>query len=272
MRKVPATFSDLARRILSALFSLSLLVAAGPLAAQQASGAFAILIPDFPTTGGVDRSVGRNMARFLREGFTDLITHRAIPREEIQDQANALDMKMHQMDCTQTRQLASRMGAQVSLCVDLVPGEEDRLRVTATFWDMGSDTFFSVPPFEVETGDARAGAQRIMEGFQTYVDQARASRFCMEYGQPGDRERAMANCDRAIELGPQDTQALLQRARLLMEAGSRDPALRDLDQLLEVNPIHEEALQLAGYLAIQAGRDEMGRSYYRRYLELQPDA
>ena len=94
----------------------------------------------------------------------------------------------------------------------------------------------------------------------------------MEYVQSGDRERAVTNCDLAIELGPQDTQALLQRARLFMDDESSGQALQDLDRLLEVNPIHEEALQLAGYLAIRAGRDEVGRNYYRRYLELQPDA
>ena len=58
------------------------------------------------------------------------------------------------------------MGAQVSLCAELAPGEGGKLGVRATFWDMGSGTFFAVPPFEVESGDARAGAQKILEGFR----------------------------------------------------------------------------------------------------------
>lgn len=57
-----------------------------------------------------------------------------------------------------------------------------------------------------------------------------------------------------------------------MDTENWDRALQDLDLLLEVNPIDEEALQLAGYLAIQAGKDELSRTYYRRYLELQPRA
>jgi len=269
MLTLPAALPGLVRGILS---SLSLLVAVGPLAAQQVSGAYEILIPDFLTTGGVDRNAGRNMARFLREGFTDLLTHRAISRDEIEDQADDLDMQMHRMDCTLTRQLADQMGAQVALCAEVAPRDGNRLGVTASFWDMGSGTSFSVTPFEVEAGDAREGARRILEGFQAYVHQARSSRYCVEYAQSGDLERAMINCDQAIELGPQDTQALLQRARLFMDTESWDRALQDLELLLEVNPIHEEALQLAGYLAIQAGRDELGRTYYRRYLELQPNA
>ena len=150
-----------ARRILSALF---LLVAVGPLAAQQPGGPYRILIPDFLTTGGVDRNEGRKMARFLREEFTELPTHRAIPRDDIEDQADDLDMRMHRIDCTLTRQLANRMGAQVALCAEVAPRDGNMLRVTASFWDMGSGTSFSVPPFEVEDGDARAGARRILEG------------------------------------------------------------------------------------------------------------
>ncbi|MFH1764341.1 MAG: hypothetical protein ABIF09_09125 [Gemmatimonadota bacterium] len=269
MCTLPPALPGLVLRILSAL---SLFATVGPLAAQEPSGRYEVLIPDLLTSGGVDRNVGRNMARFLREGFSDFPTHRAIDRKQIDDQAGDLDMRMHRMDCTLTRQLANRMGAQVALCAEVAPAAGNRLGVTASFWDMGSGTFFTVSPFEVEAGDARGGARRILESFQAYVSQARSSRFCLDYAQSGDRESAMINCDQAIELNPQDTQALLQRARLLMDTESWDRALQDLESLLEVNTIHEEALQLAGYIAIRAGRDELGRSYYRSYLDLQPNA
>lgn len=243
-----------------------------PTAALQAQdmGRYRVLIPNFEPLEGAEKDFGEDAAKELRELINTLATHQPIEKKEIEQNLKRFKMKMDELDCIRTRQLASQMNAQVALCASY--SERDgQVVVDAEFWDVASSESFKVETGTVpgKDGDQQA-AQHIFDQFDQYVQQVRFAQFCSDYAQSQQWDNALRNCDQALELNPDAVGTRYQRARILYEMERNTEALEELERVLEINQFHEDALQLAGYVSAMEGQEDRARDYYAQYLELNP--
>jgi tetratricopeptide (TPR) repeat protein len=87
----------------------------------------------------------------------------------------------------------------------------------------------------------------------------------------GERDKALAAFDRALQLAPDDVSALAQRGRIHVDAGEHERALRDLDQAAALAPNDaEHHVARAKPLAL-LGRFDEAVSAASRAIELAPD-
>jgi tetratricopeptide (TPR) repeat protein len=255
-------------------FVLTLLLAAlvlGPAGSQaQEMGRFRVLIPDFEPLEGANDDFGKDAAKELRELINTLATHQAIEKKEIEQNLKRFKMKMDELDCIRTRQLASQIDAQVALCASYTEVADNQFVVNASFWDIAGGEEFKIEQTEGVRKQEEAAAQVMFDQFDRYVQQIRFAQFCVEYAQSQQWENALRNCDSALELNPNAVGTRYQRARILYDADRYPEALEELERVLEMNQFHEGALQLAGYISAAEGQDDQAREYYGQYLELNP--
>ncbi|HSG82169.1 MAG TPA: tetratricopeptide repeat protein [Gemmatimonadota bacterium] len=242
-----------------------------PVAALQAQemGRFRVLIPNFESLEGANKKFGENAAKELRELINTLATHQPIEKKEIETNLKRFKMKMDELDCIRTRQLASQMDAQVALCASYAQQGAEFV-VNAEFWDIASGESFKVDATDAAEKQEQLAAQHIFDQFDRYVQQVRFAQFCGEYAQSQQWDNALRNCDQALELNPGAVSTRYQRARILYEAERYPEALSELETVLELNPFHEDGLQLAGYISAKEGDDDQALDYYSQYLELNP--
>lgn len=248
----------------------ALVVAPAAGVSAQEMGRFRVLIPNFEPLQGADDGFGKDAAKDLRELINTLATHQPIEKKEIEKSLKKFKMKMEELDCIRTRQLASQIDAQVALCASYTETGEKQYEVTAEFWDVASGESFKVDPVSGVRKEEQATAQHIFDSFDRYVQQVRFAQFCGEYAQSQQWDNALRNCDDALELNPNAVGTRYQRARILYESNRYPEALEELGRVLQLNPIHEDALQLAGYISAKEGNDDQALAYYQQYLELNP--
>jgi len=236
---------------------------------QQVQGRFRVLIPNFEPLEGANKKFGEKAAKDLRELVNSLATHQPIEEKEIKKSLRRFKMKMDQLNCIRTRQLAQQISAKVALCASY---SEDGKQVTvnAAFWDIEAGESFPVTPVTVGEKEDKVAAQHIFDQFDQYVQQIRYAAFCVDYAQSQQWDNALRNCDNALKLNPKAIATRYQRARILFNTKRYDEALAELKTVLEQNPIHEDALQLAGYISATIGQDDQAREYYNKYLQINP--
>jgi tetratricopeptide (TPR) repeat protein len=251
---------------------LNLVIAAIVLAptAARAQGRFRVLVPYFEPLEGAKDKFGKETSKELRALINTLATHVPIEEKEIKKQVKRFKMKMEELNCIKTRQLASQVDAQVALCATYTPQAGNSWLVTADFWDVTAGEAFHVDPVTVGEKDYEVAAQHIFNQFDRYVQQIRAQGICVDYAASKQWENALRNCDQALELNPTAVGTRYQRARILYEMDQYPQALEELERVLAINSVHEDALQLAGYISAVEGQDDQARDYYTRYLEMNP--
>ena len=240
----------------------------GRLQAQD-MGRYRVLIPNFQPLEGAKDNFGKDAAEDLRKLVNGLATHQPIEKKEIESSLKKFKMKMDELDCVRTRQLASQMNAQVALCATYTE-QNGQYVVDAEFWDIASSESFKVAPTTVGLKDDQQAAQHIFDQFDGYVQQVRFAQFCGEYAQSQQWDNALRNCDQALELNPDAVGTRYQRARILYELDRYPEAMAELEKVLALNQFHEDALQLAGYISAKQGNDDKALDYYSQYLELNP--
>lgn len=240
-----------------------------PSALQAQEGRYRILIPAFYPMNDANKKFGEKAAEELRELMGTLLTHQAIEEDEIKDNLKRFKMKMEELDCIKTRQLASQMNAQLALCATYSEEGDNRV-LNATFHDVASSEEFVVDQGTFDKDAQEEAAQHIFGSFDAYVQQVRAQGICQDYYQSQQYENALRNCDEALQLNPESIGTRYLRARILYEMEQYPDALAELEQVLAVNEFHEDALQLAGYISASEGLDDQAREYYGRYLEINP--
>lgn len=260
VRRITRTFTWLAA-------ALVVVPAAG--ATAQEMSRYRVLIPNFEALEGANRKFGENAAKELRTLINGLATHQPIDKKEIDENLKKFKMKMEELDCIRTRQLASQMNAQVALCASY-SGTPASYTVSAEFWDVASGESLKVDPTSGVDKQELATAQHIFGAFDRYVQQVRFTQFCSDYAQSQQWDNALRNCDQAIELNPGAVSTRFQRARILFDSERLPEALDELKRVLELNQFHEDAIQLAGFISAKLGQDDQAMAYYQQYLELNP--
>ncbi|NJD18980.1 MAG: tetratricopeptide repeat protein [Gemmatimonadetes bacterium] len=259
------------RRMTRAFTWLAAALAAVPAAGVDAQemSRYRVLIPNFEALEGANRKFGENAAKELRVLINGLATHQPIEKKEMDDNLKKFKMKMEELDCIRTRQLASQMNAQVALCASY-SGTPQSYTVNAEFWDIASGESLKVDPVQGADKQELAAAQHIFGSFDRYVQQVRFTQFCNDYAQSQQWDNALRNCDQALELNPGAVGTRFRRARILFEQEKFPESLDELKRVLELNQFHEDAIQLAGFISAKLGQDDQAMAYYQQYLELNP--
>ena len=256
-------------RSLAKLVLALLLVPASAAQAQEVSGRFTVLIPDFVPQADAQRKFGEAAAEALRTRMNSLFTHEAVSRKEIERTLKAYKVDKKDVDCVSARQLAGQIGSKVALCATYT-AEGSGYRVEAQVWDIASGESFDISPTVVPDGSPEEAADHIFGEFDRYIQQLRAAGICQEYAAARQWNDALTNCERALELNPKALATRYQRAFILYQADRYPEALEELKRVLEQDPTHQDALQLAGYVAAVEGLEDEALAYYNRYLALNP--
>ena len=267
-----------------AFSAVALLTALPSQVKAQESVRYRVLVPDLFPAEGSKKNFGEDVAKELREFLEGLGTHQPIARNEIRDELKAFDLKIDELDCFQTRQLATQINAQLALCASYREQGDTRELSAIQFWDITTGEPLEVERITVTGKEGKVqAAEHIFAAFDRMVDLARAQQFCADYANSRQWDNALDNCDKALELNPNAIATRQRRARIFFEQAQEETAeqakkaffqesLEELERVLGSNPFHEEALQLAGFVSIQLDDPEGGRVYYERYLEVNPGA
>ncbi|MFW6199224.1 MAG: tetratricopeptide repeat protein [Gemmatimonadota bacterium] len=252
----------------AALMTITL---ASSVAAQEASARFRVLVPRIQPEGDASNNFGEDLAEDLRELIDEFDTHRPVDEDDIEDAMDEFEMNWEDLNCVRTTQLASQIGSEVVLCGGYAEVGNDEYEVDVEFQVVETGETFQVEAVTVHQDERNQAAQHIIDSFDRVVQQTRSTAFCQDYYGSQQWDRALENCNRAIELSPESEIAHYTKARTLENMDELEEALDELDTVLELNPIHENALQWAGNVAARLDQNEAARDYYSRYLELNPE-
>lgn len=240
-------------------------------AAQQAQvgGRMRILIPPvLEHPAGVDASWGKKVADQFRAGVDKMPRHQAVPLPEIKDNLKKYKIKEETLDCVKERQLAVQIGAELVMCGNYEPQAGGGMKLTTQFIGAKTGETFEVPPITATTPED-AGA-KISAAFNTYVTQLGATAFCQQYLGSQQWASAITNCNAALAVNPNNSTALYQKARALMEMDSLQASMDALKGVMKINPMHSDAIRMAGVVAAKLGDENASSDYFKQYLELNP--
>ena len=205
-----------------------LLAPAADLAAQE-GGRFRVLIPYFMPLEEADDDFGKDASKELRELISDLATHVAMSENDIKDEVKRFDMKIEDLDCIRTRQLASQINVPVAICASYTEQPDKSWAITAEVWAIQGAESFAVESFQVGEKDEEGAAQHIFDSFERYSTTVRSAAICNDYMASQQWENALRNCDESLALNPTGVATRFLRARKsrgpgpLVERGGFEP-------------------------------------------------
>jgi len=238
--------------------------------AAQDGGRFRVLIPYFTPLEGARDNFGKDASKELRELFENMATHIAMEEGDIKDEVKQFDMKIEDLDCIRTRQLASQINVPVAICASYTQQPDESWMVSAEVWDIQGSESFPIEPFAAGKDDKEEAALHIFDSFERYSTTVRSAAICNDYFASQQYDNALRNCDESLALNPNAINTRFLRGLVLYEMDRLDEALTEFETVIEANPFHEDALQRAGYISAVSDQDEKARGYYERYLEINP--
>lgn len=239
-------------------------------AVAQDGGRFRVLIPYFSPMEGARDNFGKDASKDLREMISTLATHVAMPEGDIKDEVKRFDMDMEDLTCITTRQLAAQIQVPVAICANYTQNPDKSWTVNAEVWNISASESFPIEAVTVPERGREEAARHIFEAFDRYNTTVRSAAICNDYMASQQWENALRNCDESLAMNPNQVGTRYMRARILYEMENYEDAITELERVIETQPFHEDALQLAGYISAVTENDEAARSYYERYLELNP--
>ncbi len=260
----------LGRLKLTLAASVLAVLAAPTLIRAQEGGRFRVIIPHFEPRQNADRGFGRDVAEELRRLINTLPTHVAMERRDIERQVDNFNMDMDELNCLYTIQLAAQINVPVAICANYTEDAQRNMTLNASIRTVTTSEEYTLEPFTVARNQRREAAQQIFNQFDRYNTQVRSAAICNDYAASQQWDNALRNCDESLAINPNAMSVRFLRGRVLYEMQQYEESLAELDRVLEQDPFHEDALQLAGYIALTQGQEEQGRTYYRRYLEINP--
>lgn len=262
----------MAGRLRMTLFLLAVATLVAPAAdlAAQDGGRFRVLIPYFTPLENAKDGFGKDASKELREMMSTLATHVAMEERAIKDEVKRFDMKMEDLTCITTRQLAAQINVPVAICASYTQNPDKSWSVDAEVWDIAAAESFPIDQITVAEKDAKGAARHIFEQFDRYSTTVRSAAICNDYYASQQFENALRNCDESLALNPNQIGTRFLRGRILYDMKNYPEALTEIETVIEANPFHEAGLQLAGYISALTDQDEKARDYYRRYLEINP--
>lgn len=257
-------------KLVLGFMAVAVMLAPAAEVAAQDGGRFRVLIPYFQPLEDADRGFGKDSSKELRELMENMATHVAMEEGDIKDEVKRFDMKIEELDCIRTRQLAAQINVPVAICASYTEQPDESFMVSAQVWDIQGSESFDIEPFASSKDLKEEAALHIYEEFERYSTTVRSAAICNDYYASQQYENALRNCDESLALNPNAIGTRHLRGLVLYELERYDEALAELETVIEANPFHEDALQRAGYIAAVTDQDQKARGYYERYLEINP--
>ena len=248
-------------------------VGVSPASAQDegAGERITIMVPDLAPRQGADDDFGQDVSKELRGLIGDLHTHQTVSSGDMKDARRELKLSHEELyECIKARQLAMRKNWGLVLCGEYQALGGGQVQVDAKFVGASNGSEFAVPQFKVSERDPKQAAQTILQTFDRWQTQLRHTVFCQQYMESDSWDRALENCNTALEINPNSADALYMKAFIQRETDQPEAALETLEKLLDIDPINENALKLAGIVATEATMPVRAREYFDRYMELNP--
>lgn len=258
-----------------ALLTASLAVAVGcatayeppPAPDPEAPGArFRVLVPNFQVEDGVAARAGQTAANAFRDQVAEMATHTSVPASEMRQAIRHFGVT--EMDAVDAVQLADQMNAQVAT-FGTIRQENGQLLARVQVTDVQSGESFELD--NVRAGDPATLGTEVYSAFENTVQGIRMAALCVDFLGSEQWERALSNCEQALEIVPEAEGALYGRATALVNMGQYEESLATYERLLQINPEHENALLGAGLAASHLGQTRQASQYYQDYLALNPD-
>ena len=243
-----------------------------PRASGQVSERFNVMVTNLTPLDGADDDFGKDLGKLLRKLVSDLATHRAVEEKDLKNVLKQHDLKMEDLDCALSLQLAAQGHARIVFCGSYTENRQERTFTLSgvRFASPGSSPL-EIPDRTWHTDEVEMAAQEIAASFEAYVTQLRHAQFCGDFYNSGDYDSSERTCRMALEIAPNDPQVLLVLAQVLRRTDRLDEAYVEVLKVLELDPLDGTALQLAGFLATSLGRpQEEARAYYDKFLQLNP--
>jgi len=264
-----STRANLRRIVASAV---GIVAATALFAAPQAAYAqsrLRVLVPALKAEGGAKENFGRDVAERLRKSLENMDTYAPVDRSELRTKLREVKRDEKELvDCITARQFAVYINATVFLCGEYRPAGSG-MEVSAQFVTARTGEAFEIPAFSASSADE--AAQVIFSAFENVVNLQRYTTFCMDYLSSEQWSNALENCNNALAVNANSEAALFGRARALVGLDSLELAMQELEKLIGMNEAHADALQTAGYVATRLSQPQQALTYYRRYLELNPN-
>lgn len=248
----------------------TLLAPAAEIAAQD-GGRYRVMIPYFTPLEGARDNFGKDASKDLREMFSSMPTHEAMRENDIKDEAKRFDLKIEDLNCIRTRQLAAQVSVPVAICASYTAQPDKSWIVSAEVWNIQDSESFPIEPFEVPERGREEAARHVFEQFERFNTTVRSAAICSDYYASQQWENALRNCDESLALNPNAIGTRYLRARILYEMEQLPEALEELQTVIDADPFHEEGLQLAGYIAAMTEQEDRAREFYSRYLDINPN-
>lgn len=244
---------------------------------RTSSGRARVLVATFQTQGQVDDDFGEEIAEKVRDRVSkfDLLT--AVSDDEVEDALDKFGLESTNMDLISWRQLASRLNAQLIVYGEVSQGgssSSEGNRVNALFVESSRGDTTQVPEFSVpgDGGDAaEEAASQIAQTLDSHVAFLRSRLNCQDYLSSEQFEDARRNCDQALEIRPNNGQALYLRGQIAVEQEQWEEAVDYLERAFKQSPSDEQTLQSLAYAHAQAGNTDRSLELYRQYLEFNPE-
>ncbi|MCX6216250.1 tetratricopeptide repeat protein [Spirosoma sp.] len=136
--------------------------------------------------------------------------------------------------------------------------------------DFGT-AYFNRAEVLLETGDAAGSVSDLMRINKQYQDSTfYQTRLGDAYVRLGKQAQAQVAYDRALQLNPDNVEALTNRGALLYSQKAYDQAGEDIQRALRLNPKQDAALNNQSLLLARAGNFAEALVYVERALALQP--
>lgn len=247
------------------------MIPATPQAAQAQVSGLTILVAPVGVTEPVNRRFGERTANEVRKLLESFAGYTAVERDDVRSLLKQYDLDEKAMSAIEWRQLGMQMNASLVMVGTAVQGGGG-VEVDISFIDPTNGDELPMRPFTVPDDDSHdEAAGEIMSQFTEGVEYARSLAFCADYLASEQVQDALNNCNAAIDLNPTSDRAFYLRGRAHMLAEAWGLAVDDLSRVVDNDPSNTQALQSLAFTHTQLGNGAESLSYYRKYLDFQPD-
>lgn len=232
-----------------------------------------VMVTNLVPLDGADDDFGKDLAKALRELINDLDTHRPLEEGRVKDALKPHDLRLEDLDCTLSLQLAAQGIARIIFCGSYTENRQERSYALSgvRFAAPGSSPM-EIPDRTWHRNEVDEAAREIAAAFEDYVNQLRNAQFCGQFYNADDYASAERTCRSALQIAPDDSRVRLVLAQVMRQTDRLDEAYDEVLKVLGLDPLDGTALQLAGFLATSLGRpEEEARGYYDTFLKLNPD-
>jgi tetratricopeptide (TPR) repeat protein len=236
---------------------------------EAQSSRFRVMVPNMAPAEGVAARFGERVANNIRNGI-DFDRHVGVSERDMDRAAREYSMRARDLSCLDARQLANLTDVQVVMCGSYSAVDRDQVEVQATFFTVPGGEEYRVDSFVIATRDEQGAARIIMERFVEMTRQVEFVSYCQQEYASSNWQGALNYCTQAVELAPNSKSARFALARTYLELEDFEKSLAGFEVILAEDPYDGDALQNAGYAATQVGESAKARTFYTRYLEINP--